>query len=123
MPRLEEQMAALQSVIDELRAKVEQLSRRDSMHGTLTCPSCGCGRILLVRAVHEHTGQGVAALTLGTSHSWAMLDGDPLHAYVCSECRLVEWRVSSLEHLVPDGENVKLLQRPPSAVETISPYR
>jgi hypothetical protein len=123
MPSLEEQLAAQQMIIDELRAQVERLSRRESMHGTLTCPSCGCGRIFKITSINEYSGQGIAPLSLGTSRTWAMIDGDPLHAYVCTYCHLVEWHVSSLEHIVPDGGHVQLLERPPSASESASPYR
>ena len=51
-------------------------------------------------------------------------EGDPLYVYVCTACRLLEWRVHSIAHLAPDGETVLEFRRPSvSGAPSNAPYR
>jgi hypothetical protein len=122
----DERIAALEAKIDVLQATIAKLGQRDSMHKTLTCPACGNGRVLAVKQINEQSGGDTGApLTLGSYRRWFDgPEGDPLYAYVCTACRLVEWHVYSLVHLAPDGETVRELWRPAEgAAPSNAPYR
>lgn len=129
---IEERIAALEARVAELTRKVAEqrdvLDERQIWHSmarTLTCPACRGGSILVVKQVKDFADTEFIPLSLNPSSSiWnGVMPGDPLHVYVCKNCRLVEWRVDSLDHLVPDGETIVELQRPDDAVPKAEPYR
>lgn len=111
---LEAKVAELTHLVAEQQDALTERRIRHSMARTLTCPACGGGSILLVKDVKDFADEEFIPLSLNPSASiWKGIEpGDPLHVYVCKACRLVEWRVDSLEHLVPDGEAIVELQRP-----------
>jgi hypothetical protein len=125
MATAEERIATLEARVDELASHVTSM-RRDSMHKTLTCPACGCGTIFLLRQVQEYVKSGddqmVVPLALGSTSDLG--PGDPLCAYVCRDCRLVEFHTQTLARLFIDRENVDILQRePPATTPSDTPYR
>src|SRR5512143_1817649 len=106
MATTDDRIAALEAMVADLRAELAKPRRLESMSKTLTCPACGGGHIIGVREVKEFTHGGLIPLALGNRATfWKSGLGDPLQAYVCTACRLVEWHVASLERLQPDGEN------------------
>jgi hypothetical protein len=131
---IEERLAALEAQVAELtRLVAEQRSELDarkiwhSMARTLTCPACGGGSIVVVKQVKEFAHMEFVPLSLNPRMSmWkGLVPGDPLHVYVCKDCRLVEWHVDSVEHLAPDGVTIIELTRPDDDEDVPSddPYR
>ena len=124
---LEAQVAELSRVVAEQRAELDERRIWHSMGRTLTCPACGGGSIIVVKQVKEFAHMEFIPLSLNprTSMWKGLVPGDPLHVYVCKSCRLVEWRVDSLEHLEPDGDLIVSLERPNEDDDAASdePYR
>ena len=125
MATLEERVAVLETMVQELRAQLEKPPRRDSLAKTYTCPCCGGGRILGVRKIEEHTHGGLVPLAIGNRATfWSSKPGAPLQAYICMACRYVEWHVASIDNLVVDTTNVVELVRPEEPEpEGDAPYR
>lgn len=124
MATTDDRIAALEVMVAELRAQLAKPPRLESMSKTLTCPACGGGHILGVKQVNDSNGMGLVPLALGTKSKWTGPEiGDPLQAYVCVACRLVEWHVASLEHLKPDGNTILEFVRPTEVVPESGPYR
>jgi hypothetical protein len=111
---LEAQVTELSRLVSEQRDELDERRIRHSMARTLTCPACGGGSIIVVKQVKDFAHAEFIPLSLNPRASmWkGIVPGDPLHVYVCKECRLVEWRVDSLDHLEPDGVTIVELQRP-----------
>lgn len=109
MEKLEARLVALELAVTELRSQLErERTRIRTMRQTLQCPSCGGRRILHFRRIHEVGNAGVVPLSLNTKYSafWGTREGDPLEAYVCKGCGLLEWHASQLDNVTPDGVNV-----------------
>jgi hypothetical protein len=122
--KLDDRVAVLEQLVADLRAHLDRAPRRDSMSKTLTCPSCGGGSILGIKEVKEHTHGGLVPLALGNKAGfWSSKPGAPLQAYICRACLLVEWHISSIENLTPDGDNVVDLTRPEEPLPQGAPYR
>jgi hypothetical protein len=129
---VEDRLAALEAQVAELSRRVaeqqDELDERQIWHSmarTLTCPACGGGSIIVVKQVKEFAHMEFVPLSLNPRVSmWkGLVPGDPLHVYVCKECRLVEWHVDSTEHLVPDNVNIVVLKRPDDDEPSDDPYR
>ena len=126
MATLEERIAVLEAMVQELRAQLEKPPRRDSLAKTYTCPCCGSGSFLGVREIGEYAHSQMVPMSLGNQGVgfWGPKLGDPLQAFVCKSCRYVEWRLARLEKLVADGKNVIELERPVEPPpEGDAPYR
>src|SRR3954471_19085592 len=104
---VEDRIAVLEALVADLRANAERPPRRDSMGKTLTCPACGGGSLLGVRVIKEYTHGGLTTFAIGNKETfWSTEHGAPLQAYVCKACWLVEFHVTSLHALVPDGKMI-----------------
>lgn len=133
MEQVDTRLGAAELAIAELRARIEELDARlaaertriRTMRQTVQCPSCGGRRILHVRALYHGNYAGMAALSLimrngkWTGPTW----GDPMEAYACRNCGLVEWHAGPIERLTPDGENIIELVGDEPTPTTTSPYR
>lgn len=124
---LEAQVAELTRLVAEQREELDERQIWHSMARTLTCPACGGGSIIVVKQVKEFAHMEFVPLSLNPRMSmWkGLVPGALLHVYVCKECRLVEWRVDSLEHLESDGVTIVELERPDDDedVPRDDPYR
>lgn len=125
MAKIEDRLMALELAVSELRAELDAARTRiRTMRQTLTCPSCGGRRILHFRYINESNALGLTPLSLTTQYSgWrGVLPGDPLEAFICKQCGLLEWHASGLENIEPDGEQVVELVHDEDAPPT-PPYR
>jgi hypothetical protein len=123
---LEERISVLETLVAELRAELQRPHRRDSIAKTRTCPCCGSGESLGVCDVKESGHDGLVPFAIGKERrSFFQLEpGAPLQAYVCKQCRYVEWQVVSTERLVPDNATIFELKRPDAeAAPSDAPYR
>lgn len=125
MAKIEDRVVALELAVAELRAELDAARTRiRTMRQTLQCPSCGGRRILHFLRIHESNDQGLTPLSLTTRFSgwWGVQAGDPLEAFVCKQCGLLEWHASGLENVKPDGVHVVELGHDEDAPPT-PPYR
>jgi hypothetical protein len=124
MQTAEERIAALEATIDELRAELKRVARRESMDRTLTCPACGGGKIVGVKMLFDESGSSLSPLrVIRRAGDWRKDAANVLQAYVCKQCCLVEWRVHGNEGLVADGEYVIDLVRADDAAPKDTTYR
>jgi hypothetical protein len=123
--KLDDRVAVLEQLVADLRAQLDRTPRRDSMMKTFTCPCCGGGSFLGLKVVHEYAYNGPVPLSLGNQGmGWRGPKlGDPLQAYVCKQCRFVEWHVATFDKLVADGENIIEFERPEEPTPPGAPYR
>ena len=119
----DERIAGLEATIDDLRAEVKRLARRESMDRTLTCPACGGGKIIGVKQIFDETSHSLIPLRLIRHADPENAHAAILQAYVCTNCCLVEWRVHSPEGLIPDGKNVLEFDRGAEAPPKDATYR
>jgi len=125
MTDTDERVRQLEAAIADLRAEVAALRARrsDTMARTFQCPACGCKRVVHVRQISD-VQQGVQ-MPFSLTHQVRMLSltpGDPVEAFICRECRLVEWHVLGFELTDIDGEQA--IEIASSDVETPpAPYR
>ena len=122
----EQRLVALELAMTELRAELDtERSRIRTMRQTLRCPSCGHRRILHFRRINEAGDSGVLPLSLTTRYSgWlGAQEGEPLHAYVCRACGLLEWHATALDTVKVDGEAVIELWGDDPAAPARPPYR
>ncbi|HEY5952706.1 MAG TPA: hypothetical protein VIV40_44710 [Kofleriaceae bacterium] len=127
MDKLEDRVAALEVAITTLRVELEtQRTRIRTMRDTHQCASCGGKRILHFRRINESGGRaGLIALSLNTTYKrWlgTHQEGDPLEAYVCRACGLLEWHATGLDAVKPDGVNIVEIGDEPTPSNT-EPYR
>ncbi|HEY5927122.1 MAG TPA: hypothetical protein VIV11_35785 [Kofleriaceae bacterium] len=133
METVEARLAALDLAVEDLRAQLreaharldEERTRIRTMRLTHVCPSCGGKRVLQFRRVNEVGDSGVVPLSLNTKYRmWSGVhEGDPLEAYVCRACGLVEWHAPAVDKLVPDGTTIIELTDPEPAPPERDPYR
>ncbi len=104
-------IAALETALIELREEVELLreGRTRLMRETHRCPACGGTKILHFTRIREIAHSGMVDLAL--QKFWSKWMGvkktaAALEAFVCRNCRLVEWHAISLDDVQPDGSDV-----------------
>jgi hypothetical protein len=133
MENVDARLTALEVAVSDLRALVAQLENRltaertriRTMRHTLQCPSCTGRRILHVRTIHEASDSGLAPLALNTQFDgWTgVKPGDPLQAYVCRNCGLLEWHATGHRSLTADGTDIVELVGEDGAPPQGEPYR
>jgi hypothetical protein len=104
-------IAALETAVSELRQELDLLrkGRTRSMRETYRCPACGGAKILHFTRIKELSHGGMIDLALQKQWStwWGVkLSAAPLEAFVCRNCRLVEWHAISVDEVEPDGNEV-----------------
>ena len=121
---LERRLATLEVTVDRLRAEVEQRHAR-TMRGDLRCPSCDGGVIYHFKHVPDDRGPDAMVkgqLSLAKHYGFFGTEElATLEAFACFGCGLVEWHVTGLGGLTPDGETVTVYRKetPPKT----DPYR
>jgi hypothetical protein len=103
-------IAALETTVAELRDELERLrAPRRSMRETYRCSSCGGTKVLHFAHVKDLAHNGMVDLALQKYYSsfWGLkASAGALEAFVCRNCRLVEWHAISLRDVQVDGVDV-----------------
>jgi hypothetical protein len=104
-------IAALEATVGELRDELHRLrtTPRRAMRETYRCSSCGGTKIIHFTRIKELAQDGMVDLALQKQyHTWwgIKLSAAPLEAFVCKNCRLVEWHAITLADVRPDGDEV-----------------
>src|SRR5947209_1263047 len=118
---LEKRLATLEVTVERLRAALDA-PRSRTMSGELECPSCGGGVIYHFKRVPDAGRDREFELALARKYGWfGVAEQAKLEAYACFGCGLVEWHVTGLTELMPDGETVTVYRKdvPPK----VDPYR
>ena len=114
MSDLERRLATLEVTVERLRAALDQ-PRARTMRSELLCPSCGGGVIYHFKRMPDE-------LALARKYGWfGVTENAALEAFACFACGLVEWHVSGLTELMPDGETVTVYRK--DAPPKVDPYR
>jgi DNA-directed RNA polymerase subunit RPC12/RpoP len=120
--RLLARLAALEAEVAALRREIGAArGERATMAEDGRCPACGCRRLLHAVEIPDAFGGGQEPLALSRPSAWTTARVGYLQAYVCSRCRLVEWRVDSLDGLDADGSRIRVIDGDDPAAG--SPYR
>jgi hypothetical protein len=103
-------IAALEATVSDLRDELQRMrTPRRSMRETYRCSACGGTKVLHFAHVKDlaHNGMIDLALQKEFSSFWGLKSsGGALEAFVCRNCRLVEWHAISLDDVRPDGTEV-----------------
>jgi hypothetical protein len=124
MPSPEDRIASLEAAVASLREQLENIRQNPSPSMRAgRCPSCRGDRILHFRKIREQTHGGLVDLSLQQHKRFlGFKPGDPLEAFACRACGLVEWHVTSFDKLEVDGETVvEHVSEPPPPSD--DPYR
>jgi hypothetical protein len=121
--RMAARIEALEAQLAELRRALGRAPEpRASMATDGRCPACGCKRLLHATEVPDDaSGRGRLALTRQGPFTFSSRRAGQLEAWVCTSCRLVEWRVESLDDIDVDGQIIELLDGEDAA--SGGPYR
>jgi hypothetical protein len=122
-------IAVLEAMVAELRDQLARLlaTPRRAMRETYRCSACSGTKILHFARIKDMAHNGMVDLALQKQYStwWGMkLSAGALEAFVCRNCRLVEWHAISLDDVQADGQEV--IELDGSALEQPmdpSPYR
>lgn len=125
---IEARLTALLATVARLEDDLARATRPrpHAMWETGRCPGCGGGRLLHVRHIDDLNQSHTVPLSLQKDFSrWSGLRtaGGHLEAWVCRECRLVQWRAATLADVFPDGDDVIEVDAPPDPEATGGPYR
>ncbi len=117
-------LARLDALEAEIAALRRDLRARSGSHGAMAedgrCPACGCKRLLHAHEIPDaEAGRG--RLSLSRASVFSSRRAGKLEAWVCARCRLVEWRVESLDDVDADGQQIELVDAEDAAPG--SPYR
>ena len=124
MATLDERVAALEATIADLQAELAAVSKRhtDTMARAFRCPACGCRRIVHFNRVTELGITGVQPFTLWHERFDKLAHADGVEAFVCRDCRLIEWHVLGFDGVEINGRDViEIDSSDPDASTT--PYR
>ncbi len=108
---LQELLSALLAVATATPAPLRRLQ---------CCPACGHGEVLHAAMVLDRSEVGRNRMTLVQPWVLGMDGAGPMEVWVCTGCGLVEWAVTDLTGVKPDGKKLRLVQRDDGGA---SPYR
>jgi hypothetical protein len=120
--RILARLDALEAEIAALRRDLHArgAARATSMAEDGRCPACGSKRLLHAHEIPDaEAGRG--KLSLSRASVFSSRRAGQLEAWVCTRCRLVEWRVESLDDVDADGQQIELVDAEDAAPG--SPYR
>lgn len=119
-----ERIAALEAAVEELRSQLEAMRVGRTMRQTHRCPACGHGKVLHFQSVpDENTELGILSLQKVVHFFSARGRPGALEAFVCRNCRIVEWHAVTLDDVSLDRTNVDELSVEDAPEPPDEPYR
>ena len=118
-------VAAMTENIATLRQRLSELltlatSTPPPLRRLQACPACGERHVLHVTEILDRSESGRSRMTLIQPQLFVMAGKGPMEAWICTACGLVEWAITDLSGVEPDGQKLRLVQ---GEERPGSPYR